>query len=549
MFKIKDFISTAEMQISGEGTTKEAKSYANSINKKFENLNVHIRFGIGRASSIPWIAFLGYNQKVTNGIYPVFLYYKEIKLLVLAYGVSETTNPLINWDNSNSLTTIKSYFKAQNFPKPSKYENSFVYKAYKTDEEINENKINQDLKELIQIFHQRFSKLQSPIITPIPDLQIPLSSEAFLKITKSAGLIFSTQLIQRFTASLLTKPFVLLTGLSGSGKTKLAQAFVQWISADESQYRIVPVGSDWTNREPLLGYPNGLKDAEYVLPDCGALQLMINASKNVSKPYFLVLDEMNLSHVERYFADFLSVMESEDSIKLYDGKIRKNEELEIPQTIQWPKNLFVIGTVNIDETTYMFSPKVLDRANVIEFRINYTEMSDFIGSPERKPIDLKVLNNKGKDMAESFINLAQDKSIAKIDESKVLIDFFKQLQLVGAEFGYRSANEIELLITKLGINGFVNEEGEPIENNIKIDIAIMQKLLPKLHGSRTKLVPVLSALGRLCIEDVELDDREFIKNNFDGEPVKTINFKISFEKVKRMYKNVLANGFTSYAEA
>jgi 5-methylcytosine-specific restriction enzyme B len=87
---------------------------------------------------------------------------------------------------------------------------------------------------------------------------------------------------------------------------------VQWISKDEKQYCIVPVGADWTNREPLLGYPNALNPEEYVKPDNGVLDLIMNAKDNPNLPYFLILDEMNLSHVERYFADFLSVMESKE---------------------------------------------------------------------------------------------------------------------------------------------------------------------------------------------------------------------------------------------
>ena len=96
-----------------------------------------------------------------------------------------------------------------------------------------------------------------------------------------------------------------------------------------------------------------------------ALKLILEAGKpeNKDKPFFLILDEMNLSHVERYFADFLSAMESKEEIPLHDSE----DEKIIPQSIEIPKNLFVIGTVNVDETTYMFSPKVLDRANVIEF--------------------------------------------------------------------------------------------------------------------------------------------------------------------------------------
>ena len=101
------------------------------------------------------------------------------------------------------------------------------------------------------------------------------------------------------------------------------------------------------------------------------LDLILESSKieNSNKPYFLILDEMNLSHVERYFADFLSAMESNELISLHksDDENYKDDVVIVPKSIELPNNLFVIGTVNIDETTYMFSPKVLDRANVIEF--------------------------------------------------------------------------------------------------------------------------------------------------------------------------------------
>ncbi|MEI7502878.1 MAG: EVE domain-containing protein, partial [Paludibacter sp.] len=136
---------------------------------------------------------------------------------------------------------------------------------------------------------------------------------------KNSGLSYSNQLINRFTSSLLTKPFVILTGLSGSGKTKLAQAFAMWMCENENQYCIVPVGADWTNREPLLGFPNALESGHYVKPDNKVLDLIIDAMANEGKPYFLILDEMNLSHVERSFADFLSVMESGDEISLHPG--------------------------------------------------------------------------------------------------------------------------------------------------------------------------------------------------------------------------------------
>jgi 5-methylcytosine-specific restriction protein B len=417
-----------------------------------------------------------------------------------------------------------------------------------------------------------YLKFLSELLTKTSINQIEFNIEAFIKTTKEAGLIFSHQLIQRFVASLFTKPFVICSGLSGSGKTKLAQAFVQWITVDESQYVIVPVGSDWTNREPLLGYPNGLYAESYVTPDSGALQLILEASKeeNKSKPYFMILDEMNLSHVERYFADFLSIMESGDSIKLYSGADRVDSDgNKIEQKIIWPNNLFIIGTVNIDETTYMFSPKVLDRANVIEFRISDTEMKYYFDNRTALKMEELFLNKDknsggaGQNMGENFYSLSQDKSVIKKPKAQgddnVLNKFFTELQIVGSEFGYRSASEIELLITKLGIKGFVNDKGEPLKNNTKIDIAIMQKLLPKLHGSRKKLVGPLETLAGFCLVRIngsQPDDQnktktlyqQFISEKRDSEKWE-IKYLISFEKIERMLKNVIENGFTSYAEA
>jgi 5-methylcytosine-specific restriction protein B len=366
------------------------------------------------------------------------------------------------------------------------------------------------------------------------------------KINQS-GLIFSQQLIQRFIASLCTKPFVICSGLSGSGKTKLAQAFVQCICVNDTQYKIVPVGADWTNREPLVGYPNGLVAKEYITPDSGVIHLLMEAIKegNENKPFFLILDEMNLSHVERYFADFLSIMESNDSIKLYTGEARESlDGLKIPFEIGWPKNVFIIGTVNIDETTYMFSPKVLDRANVIEFRITGEEIATYLADPTSPK--LENLIGKGAGMAKSFLDISGVTDLEKNGAiAKELVSFFNQLKTVGAEFGYRSATEIMQLASKLKMLD------SSISNNDCLDIAIMQKLLPKLHGSRSKLVKILIALSGLCVEGITKEEFEkkfedLYKIGFDGL---TIKYPISFEKLIRMYKNVLANGFTSYAEA
>jgi 5-methylcytosine-specific restriction protein B len=315
-----------------------------------------------------------------------------------------------------------------------------------------------------------------------------------------------------------------------------------WICENDEQYCIVPVGADWTNREPLLGFPNALIENDYKKDEYGVLKLIIEANANSDKPYFLILDEMNLSHVERYFADFLSVMESKSKISLHSGSEEWNN---VPSEIGFPKNLFIIGTVNIDETTYMFSPKVLDRANVIEFRVTKEEMENYLQS--NSVINLDNLEGLGANMAGSFVEIAKDNSLEASDKealNKSLISFFSELKISGAEFGYRSASEI------LRFAAVVNKIETTWNMAEIIDAAIMQKLLPKVHGSRRKLEPVLKTLGQLCLQEGQkFDDLIIANSEINFKDAAKIKYPFSLEKILRMYDNLISNGFTSYAEA
>lgn len=357
----------------------------------------------------------------------------------------------------------------------------------------------------------------------------------FKSYLASKNLFFSDDMILRYVGSLLAKPFVILTGLTGSGKTKLAEQFAKYMSFSSAQYLFIAVGADWTNKDSLLGYANSITRT-YIAPDSDLPSFLKLVLSNPRKPYFLILDEMNLSLVERYFADFLSAMESESK----EIHLHSFSDLSSPPTkLHLPDNLFITGTVNIDESTYMFSPKVLDRANTIEFRLNYDDLDVFIKGLEtqEKP---KV---QGWKMTKSFMELRSIKGLPA-DQleylSNALNPIYIQLQLAGSEFGYRSANEIILLFETLG------KLKSEMSNEEKLDVALVQKLLPKLHGSASKLKKPLLELAKLTVKDDWNEDFLLVDNKVDTGLLK---HPLTFDKIKSMLIRLGQNGFVSFAEA
>ncbi len=252
-----------------------------------------------------------------------------------------------------------------------------------------------------------------------------------------------------------TKRFVILSGLSGTGKTALllnyARVFCELLELDCEAYRsVVAVSPDWTDPSGLLGYVNALSsDPDFQAE--AALRLVIDATREPDLPFFLILDEMNLARVERYLAPFLSSMESGEDLVLHTQDDVING---VPPKVKWPRNLFIGGTVNMDETTHPFSDKVLDRAFTLEFW--EVDLSSF------------------------FDRRAAGSSRARLPEvESLLIDVNKVLRLVRRHFGYRTAGEV-LDFLELGMSNSADGVNWSLA-----DQAVFSKVLPRVRGEES----------------------------------------------------------------
>ncbi len=311
------------------------------------------------------------------------------------------------------------------------------------------------------------------------------------------GLYFSPEVVSNYLLGLQAKRFVILSGISGTGKTRLAMEVARHFqTADTANLCVVAVHPDWTDSRGLLGYYNPLLNRYSATP---FLELAMNAEAEwaaaerdgrPATPYFAVFDEMNLARVEQYFADVLSAMESGQRIYLHSEPDTPGALLSVPNTFGIPPNLHLVGTVNVDESTYMFSPKVLDRAFTIElsdvdlraYTDNVVESSDDSGLRlKRIP---RFLDPGPKPSRDDWSRFGGHDGGALQQAVMALNDALGASQ---RHFGYRVANEIAR---------FVNLAHEQAGGGLEpawaaLDLAILQKALPKMHGTQSDLTDAL----------------------------------------------------------
>ena len=311
------------------------------------------------------------------------------------------------------------------------------------------------------------------------------------------------------------------------------------VEAPLDNHVVVPVRPDWVDNRGLLAYYLNPLTNEYSTTQFLNLLLRALAEERRAAdagekphPFFVILDEMNLARVEHYFSDFLSALESGKDIPLHEDEAVESGESEsgpqVPKKLKVPGNVLFTGTVNVDETTYMFSPKVLDRAFTIEF-----DRVDLMGFAKGASSDgdTSGLNLDGiegsLDLLRSERSEGDDWKPSREDwkefskktggHQKALVRLHEVLEEQHRHFGYRVANEIARFVN------LARRQAKDADTAVDaaFDLALLQKVLPKLHGTQQELESLLEEMflfavhggGHVAKKDqtVKLDDWKVVK--------------------------------------
>lgn len=534
--------------------------------------------GQGNWATIPWVAIFdrSITTTATKGVYIVYLLSKDGNTLYLTFNqgctdikignkkkdtitfmrdkaaeiISKIDNRGFNTDNkidlgSNLRETPELYQKGTIF-----------YKAYHKGSVPEEAELRDDLSKMMAIYKEYVEMIskeetteKEPTVTGgEKSLSIAEIINNIKNYIAAKGFNYNDGLIENFYLSLKAKPFVILAGTSGTGKTRLVKLFAEAVGATEvnGRYKMVAVRPDWSDSSDLFGHVdlNGR-----FIP--GAIIDFIKQAEIDSKnPYFLCLDEMNLARVEYYLSDILSVIETRDFIdgKIVSAPLVSESYYGADQNaagkygvVRLPENLYLVGTVNMDETTFPFSRKVLDRANTIEF--SYVDLMPVINEDNESYSALNLDNSFLKteylllnECCDSFDDIqlycAELQSINKI------------LQQANAHIGYRVRDELIFYLVNNKKYGLVAE-------NEAFDNGLMQKILPRIQGSSNVVKSMLSDLFKHCAGDFSAynEQTDNLSNRMHAvlkESDRKIKYRKSAEKIELMTRRLEEDGFTSY---
>lgn len=291
-----------------------------------------------------------------------------------------------------------------------------------------------------------------------------LSAEEVFEAISNLGGHYEKSVVSNFHIALnhlSNKHFVILSGISGLGKTSLliryAQAVHEIDNPDDKDpfLYLCAVRPDWTDPTGLIGYYDIIL-SRYVVPPF--LQALLTALAHPDVHVFVCIDEMNIARVEYYFADILSAIESGQNIHLHNNPraYEGTNSEDIPPAVPMPSNLYIVGTINVDETTFQISDKVYDRANLIS--LDTVDIDGYLDSLVRRESNLEEAATAVKELLVRLIEILQPESLA---------------------FGYRTVEEITRYITYA--KKIAGEDEDVIPK--VLDAQLVQKILVKIRGS------------------------------------------------------------------
>ena len=374
-----------------------------------------------------------------------------------------------------------------------------------------------------------------------------------------------------YITAIKSKPFLLLAGISGTGKSRIVRELARACWEEDSEeykaqkpknFAMIQVKPNWHDSSELIGYVSRVSgEPVYVTGDF--LKFIAKAWENLDVPHFLCLDEMNLAPVEQYFAEYLSVIESRKNIDgeivtdaiiekcaeqwYFDltAKLTTNDDVRtrfMNEGITIPKNLIVVGTVNMDETTFSFSRKVLDRAMTIEMN-----EVDLEGGLDKK------YESIGKLGEAELIGYAVEGVDVYADNKEVCdiaISYLKAIneKLEGTPFkvAYRTRNEFLLyVVNNLPYNKDENGEDIPQEMVIAraLDEITNMKILSRIEGDETK---VSERFLNDLRETIKKELNRISQKEYSGTKGKEgKEYAVSLAKLKEMTTR-LGSGYTSF---
>lgn len=375
--------------------------------------------------------------------------------------------------------------------------------------------------------------------------------QALTDAIEKRGFVFEPWQVAAFVTALRTKPFVILAGVSGTGKSRLPCLVADAAGCTAT---VIPVRPDWTDSSDVLGFV----DLQGSFRPGPLLEFADRATRDDDTFHLCVIDEMNLARVEHYFAEVLSRIESRNLSP--DGKFESDSLLALQLSatdarwgnVRLPSNLAIVGTVNMDESAHGFSRKVLDRAFTLELSdFDLRQWGEMTSSPPMLEWPAAAWSAKPMQLAQRATGNGNDRE-AILRVINVLVEANDILAQAQLQVGYRTRDEVAFFVLNAGevAASFITRDGVMVE---PLDLALLMKILPRVAGGSAPIRQVMLGLLGFSNKGKALEDdqqAEEIASSWrsSGRPaaVEGARFPRTASRLCLMWDRLITEGFTSF---